>query len=123
MNLVNMQVTTQNKGNTTKLCAQGRGDACEAEYNTFNQTEFEKTAQFYPAGNCGSRIFAHGTGSQKNTQDEISGLPSMYDAGLNNYLSYDALSTEAPGTNGPQMLHPFAGLKALYLNLGANQQI
>jgi len=64
MNLVNMQVTSQNKGAITKLCEQGTGDACEAEYNTVNQTNFDKTASFYPAGNCGSRIFAHGTGSQ-----------------------------------------------------------
>lgn len=50
-------------------------------------------------------------------------MPTEYGASGDNYLSYDALSTEAPGTNGPQMLHPFAGLKALYQNLGANQQV
>jgi hypothetical protein len=55
--------------------------------------------------------------------DQLSGLPSTYTAANNNYLSYDSLGIEAPGQNGPKMLHPFAGLKALYLDLDATQQV
>jgi len=137
MNLVNMQVTYQNFQDFIQICEAGTGAICDPianvttpssgylidSHNTEIQNIYQKTAQFYPAGNCGSRIFAHGTGSQANTQDRASGLPSAYDADLNNYLSYDSLSTEAPGMNGPAMLHPFASLKALYQNFGANQQI
>lgn len=44
LNLVNMQVTEQNKNVTVQLCAEGRGDDCRAVYNTVNSTVFEKTA-------------------------------------------------------------------------------
>lgn len=135
MNLVNMQTTQQIFQDTEQICEAGTGAACDPavanvtvasdaylidSHNTELQNVYAKTAQFYPNGNCGSRIFSHGTGSQANKQDRVSGLPSAYDASLNSYLSYDSLSTEAPGLNGPAMLHPFASLKALYQNLGAN---
>lgn len=137
MNLVNMQVTMQDFNTSSTICDEGVDSACAGianvteasanylidSHNTEVQNKYAKTGSFYPNSNCGSRIFAHGTGSQANTQDQLSGLPSTYEASLNNYLSYDSLSEEAPGQNGPAMLHPFASLKALYLNLGANQQV
>lgn len=126
LNYVNMQVTKQEFTGESALCYNGTGAACAEAYGTYNnetQRIYQKTAEFYPDGNCGSRIFAHGTGSQKNTQDYNSGLASAYSASAYNQLSYDALATEAPGSNGPQMLHPFVSLKTLYMDLGANQNI
>lgn len=126
LNYVNMQVTKQEFSGESALCVNGTGAACAEAYGTYNnetQRIYAKTAEFYPNGNCGSRIFAHGIGNQQNTQDVPSGLPSAYTASASNQLSYDALATEAPGTNGPQMLHPFVSLKTLYMDLGANQNI
>jgi len=77
MNLVNMQVTYQSFQDFIQICEAGTGAVCDPianvtapsagylidSHNTEIQNIYQKTAQFYPAGNCGSRIFAHGTGS------------------------------------------------------------
>lgn len=69
MNLVNMQVTVQDFETQTGLCANGTGfnitntGDCSGDYNTEFQNNYAKTAQYYPSSNCGSRVFAHGTGS------------------------------------------------------------
>lgn len=50
------------KSNTTLLCVNGTGSECNS-WDAETQDIFNKTADFWPNGNCGSRVFAHGTGS------------------------------------------------------------
>lgn len=63
-------------------------------------------------------------GNQNTTIDQTTGLPSTYLAGLDSYISYaKPLGAEMSASNDVTINHPFASIRALYGDLGANQEI
>lgn len=66
LNMMNMQLQKQTYNASDVICHAGAGNTtCSANanltYNSYTQNEYEKSSNFYPSDNCGTRIFSHGT--------------------------------------------------------------
>lgn len=67
MNLMNMQMQSQEPSSTTpttQICETGKGAACDGDYNSYTVNNFTATDNYYPNMNCGTKLFTHGSATQ-----------------------------------------------------------
>lgn len=123
LNTMNMQLEKQYYTSDAIMCENGTGDSClsyNQKYNSYTQNIYNRSSDYVPVNNCGTRIFSHGVASQTSTIDVRSGLATGYIAEQTNLLSWNSLTSPHPNGGDERVhLHPFPSLKVLYDKLGA----
>merc|ERR1711957_507758 len=118
LNTMNMQLQKQYYATDEVLCENGTDSQCldsyNQEYNSYTQNIYNRTSDYVPVDNCGTRIFSHGTGTQSTTIDVRSGMSTTYMYNQSNLLGWNSLTSPHPNGSGDRVhLHPFPSLKVL----------